>query len=144
MVAPGDDSAARPVVSELARARDGWVSLSPHARADFDLVMTLAYLHLGRLDPAESRAAVSVNTFAAGGDRREGVLADVTLAQLHVQTGEPDAVRLAADAVQVVIPTRSGIVRAALQPLAVALETRPRAGLRELARTARQVATTRT
>jgi len=49
MVAPGDDSAARPVVSELARARDGWVSLSPHARADFDLVMALAYLHLGRL-----------------------------------------------------------------------------------------------
>jgi transcriptional regulator with XRE-family HTH domain len=144
MVAPGDDSAARPVLSELARARDGWAPLSPHARADFDLVTALAYLHLGKLDTAESMAAVSVKTFAAGSDRREGVLADVTLARLHVQTGEPDAVRLAADAVQAVIPTRSSIARAALEPLAVALETRPRSDLRELARTARQVASTRT
>lgn len=39
MVAPDDsDSAARPVLSELTRVRDGWAPASPYARADFDLV----------------------------------------------------------------------------------------------------------
>ncbi len=144
MIAPGDDSATRPVLSELARARDSWAPASPHARADFDLVTALVYLHLGKVDAAEMMAAESVQAFAAGSDRREGVLADVTLARLHVQTGQADAARLAADAVEAVIPTRSSIARAALQPLAVALEARPRSDLRELARRARQVASTQT
>jgi hypothetical protein len=56
-------------------------------------------LHLGALDLVESTASVSVQPFAHGTDRREGVLADITLARLHVQAGEPDALRVAASAI---------------------------------------------
>ncbi|HSL09681.1 MAG TPA: helix-turn-helix domain-containing protein [Pseudonocardiaceae bacterium] len=135
------ESTARRVRSELARARDGYDPPDSHARADMDLVTALVQLHLGALDLAESTASVSVQTFAHGTDRREGVLADITLARLHVQAGEPDAPRLAASAISAVAPLRSGVARAALAPLAAELETRPRADLRELARRARQVAT---
>jgi hypothetical protein len=137
------ESTARRVRSELARARDGYDPPDSHARADMDLVTALVQLHLGALDLAESTASVSVRTFAQGTDRREGVLADITLARLHVQTGEPDAPRLAASAISAVAPLRSGVARAALAPLAAELETRPRSELRELARRARQVATSR-
>lgn len=135
------ESAARRVRSELARARDGYEPPDSHARADMDLVTALVQLHLGALDIAESMAAVSVRTFAQGTDRREGVLADITLARLHAQAGDPDAPRLAASAISAVAPLRSGIARAGLAPLAAELETSPRSDLRELARRARQVAT---
>jgi hypothetical protein len=78
---------------------------------------------------------------AQGIDRCEDVLADITLARLYVQAGEPDALRLAASAISVMAPLRSGIARAGLGPLATELETRPRSDLRELARRARQLAT---
>ncbi|MGH4008747.1 MAG: helix-turn-helix domain-containing protein [Pseudonocardiaceae bacterium] len=133
-------STARRVRSDLARARDGYDPLNSHARADMDLVTALVYLHLGSLDIAESMASVSVRTFAQSTDRREGILADITLARLHVQTGEPDAARLAASAISAVAPLRSGIARAGLAPLAAELEISPRSDLRELARWARQVA----
>lgn len=136
------ESTARRVRSDLARARDGYgPPSSSHARADMDLVTALVHLHLGAFDIAESMASVSVRTFAQGTDRREGILADITLARLHVQTGEPDGLRLAASAISAVAPLRSGIARAGLAPLAAELETKPRSDLRELARRARQVAT---
>ncbi len=135
------ESAACRARSELARARDGYDPPDSHARADMDLVTAQVQLHLGALDIAESMAAVAVRTFAHGTDRREGVLADITLAQLHVQTGEPDAPQLAASAISAITPLRSGVARAALAPLAAELEAAPRADLRELARRARQVAT---
>jgi hypothetical protein len=106
-----------------------------------DLVTALVHLHLGALDIAESTAAASVRTFAHGTDRREGILADITLARLHMQTGEPDAPRLAASAISAVAPLRSSIARAALAPLATELETKPRSDLRELACRARQLST---
>jgi hypothetical protein len=134
------ESTARRVRSDLARARDGYDPPDSHARADMDLVTALVHLHLGALDIVESMASVSVRTFAQGTDRREGILADITLARLHVQAGEPDAPRLAASAISAVAPLRSGVARAGLAPLAAELETRPRADLRELARLARQVA----
>lgn len=135
------DSTARRVRSDLARARDGYDPPNAHARADMDLVTALVHVHLGALDTAESTAAASVRTFAHGTDRREGILADITLARLHVQTGEPDAPRLAASAISAVAPLRSSIARAALAPLATELETKPRSDLRELARRARQLST---
>lgn len=135
-----DSASAR---SALARARDGWSAPSLHSRADFDLTTAMVHLNLGKLDIAEPMVAASVRTFAAGSDRREGVLADVMLARLHVISGEPDAARLAAQAVEGVIPTRSAVARAALEPLAGELERRPRSDLHDLARRARQVATSR-
>jgi len=51
-------------------------------------------------------AAASVKVFAAGTDRREGILADITLARLHVHVGEPDGMRLAEQAISAVTPLR--------------------------------------
>jgi hypothetical protein len=88
-------------------------------------------------------AAASVKIFAAGTDRREGILADITLARVHVHVGDRDGSRLAARAISAVTPLRSGVARAGLGPLADVLESPNRSDLRELARRARQVTTTR-
>lgn len=133
-----DSAAAR---SALSQARDGWSPPSVHSRADFDLTTAMVHLNIGNIDTAEVMASTAVKTFAAGSDRREGILADIILARLHVMSGTSDAARLAAQAVEGVIPTRSGVARAALQPLAGALESRRRSDFVELARRATQVAT---
>ncbi len=143
MAAGADTAAGHRVRSDLARARDGWVPPTLHGRADFDLVTALACLHIGAIDTAEAMAATSVKIFAAGTDRREGILADITLARLHVQAGEPDGPRLVEQAISAVTPLCSGVARAGLGPLADVLDSSKRADLRELARRARQVATTR-
>jgi hypothetical protein len=138
-----DTAAACRVRSDLTRARDGWVPPSLHGRADFDLVTALACLHVGAIDTAEAMVATSVKIFAAGTDRREGILADITLARIHVQVGEPDGPRLAAQAISAVTPLRSGVARAGLGPLADVLDSAKGPDLRELARRAREAATTR-
>ncbi len=140
---PGSAVAARRVRSELARSRDGCNPPSLHGRAVMDSITSLVHLRLGSLDTAESMAAVSVRTFAQGNHGREGVNASITLARVHLLAGEPDAARLAAQAIEAVPPLRSGVARTALAPLARDLETRSRPDLAELARQARKIATTR-
>ena len=54
-----------------------------------DLDSAHTYLRLGRLDAAEAMASTSARTLAASGDRREGVLAELATARVHVQAGEP-------------------------------------------------------
>ncbi|MGH3696775.1 MAG: hypothetical protein ACRDRX_22800 [Pseudonocardiaceae bacterium] len=136
---PGVDSAS--ARSALACARDGWSPPSVHARADFDLTAAMVHLNIGGIDTAEMMASTAVKIFSAGSDRREGVLADITLARLHVISGDRDAARLAAQAVEGVIPTRSAVARAALLPLAGELKLRGRSDFAELARRAGHVAT---
>jgi hypothetical protein len=99
----------------------------------------MVHFNLGKLDTAEVMASTAVKTFASGSDRREGILADITLARLHVMSGTSDAARLAAQAVEGVIPTRSAVARAALVPLAGELDARRRSDFAELAHRARQV-----
>ncbi|MGH3754919.1 MAG: hypothetical protein ACRDRP_19920 [Pseudonocardiaceae bacterium] len=107
-----------------------------------DLTTSLAHLHLGSLDTAEAMAAVSVRTFAQGNHGREGMLAGITLARVHLLAGEPDAARLAAQAIEAVPPLRSGVARTALASLARDLEIKSRPDFAELARRARKIATT--
>ena len=140
---PGSEVNARQVRSELARSRDGWDPPSLHHRADMDFVTSLVHLHLGSLDTAESMAAVSVRTFAQGNHGREGVLAGITVARVHLIAGEPDAARLATQAIEAVPPLRSGIARTRLALLARDLETRSKPDFTELARRARKIAMTR-
>jgi hypothetical protein len=116
LAAPGSAVAARRVRAALARSRDGYEPPSLHNRADMDLWTSWVHLHLGSLDTAESMAAVSVRTFAEGNHGREGVLAGVTFARVHLITGEPDAARLATQAIEAVLPLRSGVARARLAP----------------------------
>ncbi len=87
-------------------------------------------------------AAVSVRTFAQGNHGREGMLAGITLARVHLLAGEPDAARLAAQAIEAVPPLRSGVARTALASLARDLEIKSRPDFAELARRARKIATT--
>jgi hypothetical protein len=143
LVDPGSEVAARRVRSELGRSRDGWDPPSLHDRAVMDSITSLVHLHLGSLDTAEAMAAVSVRTFAQGNHGRDGVRAGITLARVHLIAGEPDAARLAAQAIEAVPPLRSGVARTALAPLARDLEIRSGSDFAELARRAQKIATTR-
>lgn len=73
---------------------------------------------------------------------RDGVLAEITLAAIHVQAGEPDGPSLARRAIAGVRELSSARTRARLAPLIAALEGRPSAETADLARSARQVRAT--
>lgn len=137
----GSESIRKQVRAHLAQARDGWEPPHAHARACMDLNTGHTYLHLGQLDNAEATLAESAQTFRQSGDRREGVVANISLARLHVQAGDPRGFILAKSAIDAVAETRSGTARQIwLPPLAAALEARPGSDAKELARLARQVA----
>ncbi|MGH4016345.1 MAG: hypothetical protein ACRDSL_20950, partial [Pseudonocardiaceae bacterium] len=126
----------------VSRARNGWAPPDAHARADMDLITGRTWLHCGQLDAAEAAVTMASQTY--GAYRRTGVAADLTRARLHVMTGEPGALRLAESAIKATTQTRSGVARQIwLPPLAEALESRRGSDYADLARTARQVATTR-
>ncbi len=138
------DSTRSQARSSLAKARDSWEPPHAHARGDMDLITGLTYLHLGQRDTAEASLAVSARTFQAGTDRREGVVADLTLALVHVQTGDSRGLAMAREAIAEVSMTRSGNARELwLPPLAEALEARPSSDAKDLARSARRLAATR-
>ncbi len=127
----------------LSRAQDGRGHLSDaFERADIDHLHALVHLDLGHLDIAEQFASSSVRGWGEG-DRRDGVLGEITLATVHVRAGEPDGLRLAHGAVTGVAHLRSQRARDRLAPLADALDYRPGSDPRQLARMARQVAATR-
>jgi hypothetical protein len=140
---PGSAVVARRVRSALARSQDGYEPSSPFHRAGMDLGTSWVHLHLGSLDTAESMAAASVRTFAQGNHGRGGVSAGIILARVHLIAGEPDAARLAVQAIEAVPPLRSGVARTGLAPLARGLETRSRPDFVELARRAQKIAMTR-
>jgi hypothetical protein len=129
--------------SALTRARDGWEPPDGFERSGMDELTARVYLNLGHLDIAESYAAGAMRAWGSG-ERRNGVLANTTLATIHVKAGEPDGARLAKEAIDGVAVLRSVRARQRwLEPLATALEARPGDDYRELARMARQVAATR-
>lgn len=134
-------SAARQARSHLDRARDGYLPRGSHAQAAMDLAGAQVHLRLGSFDTAQAMAASSVRTF--GADRREGILAEIISALLHVQAGDQGGLQMADSVTSAGATLRSGVARANLIPLATALEARPRPDHAELARRVRQVATTR-
>jgi hypothetical protein len=97
--------------TELGRARDGWTPPNPHAGADMDLITAPTQLHprRARQRPCHSRHLSAV--WRQGTDRREGVVADITLARVNVRAGEPTGLRTSADAIKSVRPLRSGLAR---------------------------------
>lgn len=125
--------------SSLAAGRDQWSPADRFDQADMDHVVAQAHLDLGLLDSAEHLAASSVRAWTEQ-DRRDGVQAEITLAQLHVQADEPDGLDLARRAIAGVAQLRSTRARARLAPLAEALAARPGSESRELAAHARRAA----
>lgn len=130
---PGD-------LAELARAREAWRPADTFDRANMDMVAAWVSTSLGRVDSAEPFAANSVREWGKG-ERRDGVLAEITLATLHVQAGEPDGPALAMSAIDGVAGPRSARARARLRPLGDTLTARSDSASRDLARHARLVST---
>lgn len=126
-------------VTQLVAARDGWQPPDPYEQADMDWLTAQLHMRLGRLDLAEPFASSSVHAWGNTG-RREGTMAETTLATLHVQAGEPRGPELAQRAIGGVAELRSNRARDRLLPLAEALEVRR---YRDLAQRAREVATSR-
>ncbi len=125
--------------SDLVRSREGWHPADTFDAADFDHVTAQAHRDLGLLNSAEALAASSVQTWGRTENRRDGVLARITLAELHLAAREPDGAYLAAQAIDGVAELQSSRARARLAPLEQALLARRDSTCADLARQARAV-----
>ena len=126
----------------LANAREQWSPTSADPYGDLDRPAACLELKRGRLDSAEPFAAASVRRWESGGQVSRTQSA-IVLATIHVRAGEPDGLRLAHGAITGASKLHSIRARQRLEPLAVALEGRRGSDPPQLARMARQVATTR-
>ncbi|MGH3913599.1 MAG: helix-turn-helix domain-containing protein, partial [Pseudonocardiaceae bacterium] len=126
----------------LAKAHDGWAPRDEFERAGMDLTTAWIQIDLHQLDTAQGLAASAVRTYSDAHGRGR-TMAALTLAELYVRTGEPRGLGLARSAIDAVVPLCSMRARERLVPLVAALEARPGTDAKELARTARQVATTK-
>ncbi len=127
----------------LAQAQDRWAPREAFEQAGAELATARTQLDLGRLDAAAPFATAAVRTYS--GSHRGRTVAELLLANLYVQAGEPSGMVLAQQAITAVSTLQSVAVRRDwLVPLATTLETRPGTDIKELARTARQIAATRT
>ncbi|MGH3866112.1 MAG: helix-turn-helix domain-containing protein [Pseudonocardiaceae bacterium] len=137
----GRDEATR----YLTEANDGWEPQHAFERAGANLVNAGIQLDLGQLDTAEQSAASAARIYDEGHHRRGSTEAKLILAEVHLRAGEPQGLILARHAISEVSALHSVAARQErLIPLAAALEARPGTDTRELARKARQIATTRT
>ena len=125
----------------LTRAQDGWQATDATERGDQNYQAALVHVRLGRLDLAEQLTA-SVN--GAGRHRPVGIFAGILRATIYVQAGEQRGFGMAETAIDAAAGLHSLRARERLDPLASALDARPGSDAQELARMARQVATTRT
>jgi transcriptional regulator with XRE-family HTH domain len=135
----GDPQAAD---RELTTARELWHPTRTDPTGDLDGVAALLEFDRRRLDIAESFAASSVRRWE-GISRLGNTRSRVTLATIHVRAGEREGLQMAHHAITAVSTISSLRIRKRLDQLVSALETRRGSDARDLARMARQVATTR-
>ena len=128
--------------SKLAAARDKWQAPDTFAQADADYRNADISLCLDQIDVAEQFAALSVRAWG-NRDRRPAASTRILLATIHVRAGEPRGPQLAHNAITAATKLSSDRVRKRLLPLADELDARRGGDYRELARMARQVASTR-
>ncbi|MBW0010852.1 MAG: helix-turn-helix transcriptional regulator [Pseudonocardiales bacterium] len=129
--------------AKLAEARELWQPTPADPSGDLDYVAARLELERGRLEAAEPLATASVRRWDAGHSQRARAFSSVVLATIHVRAGEADGLRLAHGAITDVDRLSSVRARRRLDPLASALDARPGGDHRQLARMARDVATTR-
>ncbi len=127
----------------LAESRELWQPTPAVLMGGPDMVAAQLELARGRLDAAEPFAAASVRLWEGRCAQRGRTRAGILLATIHVRAGESDGLTLAHEAITGAMKLSSVRVRRRLEPLATALQARPRSDHRDLARTAHQVATTR-
>ncbi|MGH3831377.1 MAG: helix-turn-helix domain-containing protein [Pseudonocardiaceae bacterium] len=126
----------------LAEAHDGWEPPDAFERGEADIATAWSQLDLGRIDAAEQFAASAVHSYGQG-HRMARTMAQLLLAEIHIRAGEPQGLVLAHHAIKEVSTLRSVAARQErLIPLATVLATHPNTDARELARAAREIATT--
>ena len=128
--------------TDLARARELWQPTSADTHGDLDRPAAILELERGHLDAAEPFAVASVRRWE-GVSQNGHANSCVVLATIHVRAGEPNGLRLAHSAISAANKISSVRVRRRLVPLADALDARPNGDAKQLARMARQVASTR-
>ena len=125
----------------LAEAHDGWEPPDAFEHGEADLETAVVQLHLGQLDAAEQFAASAVSSYGTG-HRTGRTMAELLRAEIHIRAGDSQGVALAQHAITAVSTLHSAAARRErLLPLATALDTRPSPDTRDLARTARGLAT---
>ncbi|HEX2301176.1 MAG TPA: helix-turn-helix transcriptional regulator, partial [Pseudonocardiaceae bacterium] len=136
----GDLDAA---LTTLAKARDLWTPAPADPFGDMDRPAASLELARGRLDIAEQFAAASVRRWK-GGRQLSRTVSGAVLATVYVKAGDSRGLPLAHQTITDVSKLRSVRTRQQwLLPLAAELDTRPGTDARDLARQARQIATTR-
>ncbi|MGH3755668.1 MAG: hypothetical protein ACRDRP_23845, partial [Pseudonocardiaceae bacterium] len=125
--------------AEIAASRQLWSPTRTDRFGDLDRPAALQALRRGRLDVAESLAAVSVRRWE-GISQYGRAHSGVVLAIIHVRAGEPAGLALAHGAITAVPKLSSMRVRKRLVLLAGELAARPGADAKDLARMAHQVA----
>ncbi|MEO7194239.1 MAG: hypothetical protein ABIZ05_05360 [Pseudonocardiaceae bacterium] len=128
--------------AKLATARELLQSTPADLNSDPDYLVASLELERGRLDAAQPFATALARRWESGSQRAR-THTSILLATIHVRAGEPDGLRLAHGAITGVTRLSSFRARQRLNPLASALEARPGGDHRQLARMARDVATTR-
>ena len=139
----GYPEAPRLVDTALAKARELWRPTSTDPGGDLDRPAAVLELERGRLDAAEPFAVASMRRWE-GGSRVDRTQSAIVLSVIHVRAGEQRGLQLAHSAIAAADKLTSVRARKRLVPLVAALESRPGSDYRELARTARQIAATRT
>jgi hypothetical protein len=135
----------REAMRYLAKATGEWAPVDEFECASADLETARIQLSLGQLEAAEHSAANAVRTYREGHYRRGHIVANLVLAEVHLRAGEPQGLTLAQQALTQVTTLQSLAVRRdLLAPLATALAARPDTDAQQLARKARQLATTQT
>ena len=126
----------------LGKARALWQPTRAASGGELDRPAARLALDRGHLKRAEQFASASVRRWEGAGQRGR-THSDVVLATVHVRAGEPRGLQLAYSAIVGAAKLTSARVRRRLEPLAAALETQRGSDAEQLARMARQVATTR-
>ncbi|MDQ3763664.1 MAG: helix-turn-helix domain-containing protein [Actinomycetota bacterium] len=129
-------------LTTVAKSRQLWSPTRSDPRGDQDYVSARLEISRGRLDVAEPFARTSVDRWEGVSELRRTHSAAV-LATIHVKAGEPDGLHLAHGVITAVTRLSSVSARQRLLPLTEALDIRRGSDYQELARMARQVATTR-
>lgn len=135
----GDTPAA---VTTVTKSRHIWSPTRNEPRGDQDYISARLEISRGQFAAAEPFAVASVRRWDGISALRRTHSA-IVLSTIHVHTGEPDGLPMAHRAITDVSKLSSVQARTRLRPLVAALESRSGSDAKDLARMARQVATTR-
>lgn len=104
---PASDVVKARLGCALAELHTGWAPHDVYERAEKDLTEARIWTDLGRLDTAEQFVTAAVHTYG-GAHRRDGAMADLILAELHVTAGDARELARLARTVAAGGPQRAG------------------------------------